>query len=73
VHLCFANRGGLLTAPAGHQGAVPMGPSARPEEVAAALTFLDTPRASSVTDQYLVADGGNSVADECGPLVPKTD
>lgn len=50
-----------------------MGPSATPEEVAAAVTFLCTPGASYVTDQYLVVDGGNSVAEECGPSCRRPD
>jgi 3-oxoacyl-[acyl-carrier protein] reductase len=42
----------------------PIGRSACPEEVAAAVTFLCSPGASYVTGQCLVVDGGNSVAEE---------
>jgi len=42
----------------------PMGRSASPDEVAAAIAWFCTPGASYATGQCLVVDGGNSIAEE---------
>jgi 3-oxoacyl-[acyl-carrier protein] reductase len=42
----------------------PLGRSATPEEVAAAVVFLASPAAGYITGQTLIVDGGNSIAEE---------
>jgi 3-oxoacyl-[acyl-carrier protein] reductase len=46
---------------------VPLGRSAHPSEVAAAIGFLCSPGASYITGQCLAVDGGNTVAEERRP------
>jgi len=44
--------------------ATPMGRSGSPGEVAAAIAWLASPGASYITGQYLIVDGGNSIAEQ---------
>lgn len=46
--------------------ATPIGRSATPDEVAAAVCWLATPGASYITGQCLIIDGGNSIAEQRG-------
>lgn len=56
--------GSQTTDEVGQGFATPMGRSATPDEVAAAVAWLATPGAAYTTGQSIVVDGGNSVAEE---------
>jgi 3-oxoacyl-[acyl-carrier protein] reductase len=56
---------GSLTPEERAQGqATPAGRSGSPGEVAAAIAWLASPGASYITGQYLIVDGGNSIAEQ---------
>jgi 3-oxoacyl-[acyl-carrier protein] reductase len=51
----------------GQGKATPAGRSGSPAEIAAAIAWLASPGASYITGQYLVVDGGNSIAEQRAP------